>query len=84
MVKFLADSLEAKNHYTSGHSQRVSEYSSAIADIMGVSDREKNTLLHAALLHDIGKIGISEFVFHKPDKLDDSEYETIKISSCQG
>ncbi|MGR3301167.1 MAG: HD domain-containing phosphohydrolase [Candidatus Scalindua sp.] len=84
MVKFLADSLEAKDQYTSGHSQRVSEYSSAIANIMGVSDREKNTLLHAALLHDIGKIGISELLFNKPDKLDDSEYETIKSHPVRG
>jgi putative nucleotidyltransferase with HDIG domain len=84
MVKFLADSLEAKDQYTSGHSQRVSEYSSAIANIMGVSDREKNTLLHATLLHDIGKIGISERLFNKPDKLNDSEYETIKSHPVRG
>ncbi len=84
MVKFLADSLEAKDRYTSGHSQRVSEYSSAMANIMGVSNREKNTLLHAALLHDIGKIGISECLFNKPDKLDDSEYDTIKTHPVRG
>ncbi len=84
MVRFLADSLEAKDRYTSGHSQRVSEYSSAMANIMGVSDRGKNTLLHAALLHDIGKIGISELLFNKPDKLDDSEYETIKSHPVRG
>ena len=78
IVKLLADSLEAKNRYSSGHSQRVSEYSSVIANIMGVSANEKNTLFHAALLHDIGKIGISELIFNKPGKLDDAEYETIK------
>jgi putative nucleotidyltransferase with HDIG domain len=84
MVKFLADSLEAKDRYTSGHSQRVSEYSSAMANIMGVSDKEKNILFHAALLHDIGKIGISERLFNKPDKLDDSEYDTIKTHPARG
>jgi len=83
-VKFLAESLEAKDHYTSGHSQRVSEYSSAIADIMGVSAKEKNTLLHASLLHDIGKIGISELIFNKPDKLNDAEYDTIKSHPARG
>ena len=83
-VKFLAESLEAKDRYTSGHSQRVSEYSSAIADIMGVSAKEKNTLLHASLLHDIGKIGISERVFNKPDKLNDTEYDTIKSHPARG
>ena len=84
MVKLLADSLEAKNRYTSGHSQRVSEYSSVIANIMGVSAKEKNTLFHAALLHDIGKIGISDLVFNKPDKLDDAEYDTIKLHPVRG
>ncbi len=84
MVKFLADSLEAKNHYTSGHSQRVSEYSSSIANIMGVSAKEKDTLLHASLLHDIGKIGISELIFNKTDKLNDSEYDTIKSHPARG
>lgn len=84
MVKFLADSLEAKDQYTSGHSQRVSEYSSAIANIMGVSAKEKNTLLHASLLHDIGKIGISELIFNKPDKLNDTEYDTIKSHPARG
>ncbi len=84
MVKFLADSLEAKDHYMSGHSQRVAEYTSSIANIMGVSDREKNTLLHASLLHDIGKIGISELIFNKPDKLNDIEYETIKSHPARG
>lgn len=84
MVKFLADSLEAKNHYTSGHSKRVSEYSSSIANIMGVSAKEKDTLLHASLLHDIGKIGISELLFNKPDKLNDTEYDTIKSHPARG
>ncbi|MHC4269076.1 MAG: HD domain-containing phosphohydrolase [Planctomycetota bacterium] len=84
MVKLLADSLEAKNRCTSGHSQRVSEYSSVIANIMGVSAKEKNTLFHAALLHDIGKIGISDLVFNKPDKLDDAEYDTIKLHPVRG
>ncbi|GAX62095.1 hypothetical protein SCALIN_C28_0297 [Candidatus Scalindua japonica] len=84
MVKFLADSLEAKDRYLCGHSQRVSDYSSSIASVMGVSAKEKNTLLHASLLHDIGKIGISELIFNKPDKLNDVEYDTIKSHPSRG
>ncbi len=84
MVKFLADSLEAKDQYTSRHSQKVAEYSSDIAIVMGVSDKEKNTLLHASLLHDIGKIGISEIIFNKTDKLNDYEYDTIKSHPAKG
>jgi putative nucleotidyltransferase with HDIG domain len=84
IVRSLAASLEAKDPYTSGHSQRVSEYSSAIANIMGVSDREKETLRHAALLHDIGKIGISELILNKTDKLNDSEFDIIKSHPSTG
>lgn len=83
-VKSLAASLDAKDRYTSGHSQRVSEYSSIIADIMGVSAKGRNTLLHAALLHDIGKIGISELILNKPDRLDESEFNTIKSHPTTG
>ena len=84
MVKSLAATLEAKDYYTSGHSQRVTEYSSAMANIIGVPDRQKETLRHAALLHDIGKIGISELILNKTDKLDDSEFETIKSHPATG
>ena len=84
MVRSLAASLEAKDPYTSGHSQRVSEYSSAIANMMGVSDKEMETLRHAALLHDIGKIGISELILNKTDKLNDSEFDTIKSHPSTG
>ncbi len=84
MVKRLADCLEEKNCYISGHSQRVSEYSSVMASIMGVSSKEKNILFHAALLHDIGKISISEFILTKSGKLDDSEYDIIKSHPARG
>ena len=84
MVKSLAAGLDAKDRYTSGHSERVSEYSSSIAGIMEVSDKEKSTLSHAALLHDIGKIGISDFILNKYVKLDDSEYDTIKSHPSTG
>lgn len=84
MVKSLAAGLDAKDNYTSGHSERVSEYSSAMASIMGVSDKEKKTLLHAALLHDIGKIGISELILNKTGKLDDAEFDIIKSHPSTG
>ncbi len=84
MVKSLAAGLEAKDNYTSGHSERVSEYSSAMASIMGVSDKEMKTLLHAALLHDIGKIGISPLILNKTGKLDDAEFDIIKSHPSTG
>ncbi|MGR3174816.1 MAG: HD domain-containing phosphohydrolase [Candidatus Scalindua sp.] len=84
IVRSLAVSLEAKDQYTSGHSQRVTEYSSAMANIMDVSDKEKKTLRHAALLHDIGKIGISELILNKTGKLNDSEFDIIKSHPSTG
>jgi len=84
MVRSLAAGLEAKDQYTSGHSQRVSEYSSAIANMMDMSEREKETLRHAALLHDIGKIGISELILNKTSRLNKSEFEIIKSHPATG
>ncbi len=84
MIRSLAASLEAKDRYTSGHSHRVSEYSTAIANIMGVPDKGKETLRYAALLHDIGKIGISEHILNKAGKLDDSEFNIIKSHPSTG
>ncbi len=83
-VKSLVASLEAKDHYTNGHSQRVAEYSSAIADMIGLSIKEKDTLKHAAQLHDIGKIGISELILNKSGKLDELEFSIIKIHPVTG
>ncbi|MFQ5964483.1 MAG: HD domain-containing phosphohydrolase [Candidatus Scalinduaceae bacterium] len=77
-VRSLANLLEARDSFTNGHSQRVSEYALSIADMIGVSPKEKDILHHAAQLHDIGKIGISERILNKPDKLSKSEFDVIK------
>ena len=84
MVKSLAAGLDAKDSYTNGHSERVSEYSYAIGNLMGMSDEEKNTLLHASLLHDIGKIGISDSILKKTGKLNSVELDTIKFHPATG
>ncbi len=83
-MKSLANLLEAKDRYTSGHSQRVSEYAASIANMIGVSPKEKDILHHAAQLHDIGKIGISELILNKPDKLSESEFDAIKSHPITG
>ena len=70
--------LEGKSPYTQGHSERVTEYSMAIAKEMKLSSKEINTLRYAASLHDIGKIGISDDILNKPGKLTGEEYEVIK------
>ncbi|MCJ7769757.1 MAG: response regulator [Dehalococcoidales bacterium] len=70
--------LEAKDKYTSGHSQRVAEISVAIAREMGLSRQMINDIRLAGLIHDIGKIGIRASILNKPDRLTDTEFEHIR------
>jgi putative nucleotidyltransferase with HDIG domain len=77
-VMSLANSIEAKDPYTRGHCQRVMEISCEIAKKMGFSNSEIEDLRFAAILHDIGKIGISESLINKPSKLTSNEFEEIK------
>ncbi len=77
-VQALASSLEAKDNYTSGHSSRVTRYSLLIADKLGLGEKDIQNLRYAGQLHDIGKIGITERILNKPDKLTDWEYAAIK------
>ena len=78
-VNALTRALEAKDKYTKGHSERVAEYSVRCGREMNL-DKDRLTMLEsAALLHDVGKIGIRDSVLHKPGKLTDDEYEHIKL-----
>jgi len=77
-VMSLVNAIEAKDAYTSGHCQRVMEISCEIAAIMHLDDEAIKDLRYAAMLHDIGKIGISATILNKTDKLTDQEYEEIK------
>lgn len=77
-IDMLTSSLEAKDPYTKGHSVRVAEYSCRIAKEMGLNEVFIEKLKQAALLHDIGKIGIHEDILNKPDKLTDDEYAEVK------
>jgi len=76
-VQALAQALEAKDAYLRGHSLRVSSYAEAIAPRLGFNKNQKDTMALGAHLHDIGKIGVSEEVLHKPDRLTDEEYRHI-------
>jgi putative nucleotidyltransferase with HDIG domain len=77
-IESLALSLEAKDKYTNGHSKRVAYYCEMIAEKISLSHREREELKLAGLLHDIGKIGISEKVLNKPGILTQEEYNHIK------
>ena len=84
MVETLARTIDAKDKYTNGHSFRVSEYSVKLAEKLGWSDEDIETLKRCALLHDIGKIGVPDEVLKKPGKLTDSEYESVKSHTTVG
>ncbi len=74
----IARTVDAKDVNTSKHSLRVSEYSVLIAKELGYSDEECENLRKAALLHDIGKIGIPDRILNKPERLTDEEYAVMK------
>lgn len=78
-VKSLVVAIEAKDIYTQGHSQRVSEYSKIIGTHLKLKDEQITELGVTGLVHDIGKIGVRDQVLNKPDKLSEDEFEAIKL-----
>lgn len=78
VVQSLVRVIEARDHYTRGHSERVAEYSQRIALKMGFPSEKIELLKEIALLHDIGKFGIQESILNKKEKLTDEEWEVIK------
>lgn len=80
-IKSLAFALEAKDKYTSGHSQRVAEMAVATARELGMPGDEVEKIRFAGLVHDIGKMGVRESVLNKPGELTNEEYHQI-ISHC--
>lgn len=84
-IKSIASALDAKDSYTLGHSLRVTLYSLILARQMeGVTEKFLEELETAGLLHDIGKIGISDGILCKPGKLTDEEYEIMKSHPEKG
>ncbi len=80
----LAGAIDAKDAYTNGHSNRVAEYSREIARRMGKNGEEENDIYFAAMLHDVGKIGIPNEIINKPGRLTDEEYIVIKGHTEKG
>lgn len=77
-IDTLAASIDARDKITAGHSSRVKMYSELIADVLNLPQQEKENVSHAAILHDIGKIGIRDSVLQKDGKLTDEEYAHIQ------
>jgi len=74
----LAATLEARDKYTYGHSRRVGRYAVAVAEALNLSPEQVTVISAAALLHDIGKVGIPDSVLNKSEKLLDEEWEMLK------
>lgn len=83
-IKALAEALEAKDVETRGHSDRTMVHALTIAKRIGLSEQEQEWVQYAAILHDIGKIGIPEQILKKPGKLTPEEYEVMKRHALYG
>lgn len=77
-IRTLVNALDAKDSYTSGHSERVASIAKEIAEQLGLSSQACEQVYVAGLLHDIGKIGVPDHVLQKPDHLTDQEYAIIQ------
>jgi PAS domain S-box-containing protein len=77
-IKALVSAMEAKDHYTRGHSERVRQYAIRIAQKLDLDEKQMKDLNYAGYLHDIGKIGIKDSLLSKVEPLTEEEYELIK------
>ncbi len=84
MLNALVTAVDAKDRYTRRHSEDVMAYSFQIAQELGLDEKEQRRTLLAALLHDVGKIGVPDSILRKPGKLTGEEYEAIKQHPMMG
>ena len=84
IVQTLSGAIDAKDTYTNGHSTRVAEYSREIARRAGFSESVQKEIYMMGLLHDVGKIGVSDAIINKPSRLTEEEYATIKNHTVMG
>jgi HD-GYP domain-containing protein (c-di-GMP phosphodiesterase class II) len=78
VLKSLVAAIDAKDPYTRGHSERVAALSRLIAVGTGFTEEQAERIHVAGLVHDVGKIGVPDWVLRKPSKLDDAEFEMIR------
>lgn len=83
-IKALALAIDAKDETTHDHLRRMQVYSSEIGRAMGLSDDEIQALNAAALLHDIGKLAVPEYIISKPGKLTPEEFDKMKVHPAVG
>ena len=83
-IKAIANSIEARDPYTKGHSERVARFSKAIAEEFNWDKNEIELIDWGGVLHDVGKIGIRDSILNKPGKFTDDEYNEIKLHPLIG
>jgi len=79
IIAALVSAIEIKDTYTKGHALRVQQYSCAIAKELKLSQEQIWNISTAALLHDVGKIGVPEEILNKPGRLTEDEYDVVKL-----
>jgi len=80
----LARAIEAKDGYTQGHTERVSQYALLVADHLKLSAHDQNALQKGGVLHDIGKIGVPDNILNKAGRLTDEEFVVIRTHPDRG
>lgn len=83
-IKALAQAIDARDHYTHSHSENVGRYAIVIAEELGLSAKEIETIREACELHDLGKIGIEDSILSKPSPLTADEWEQVKKHPTTG
>lgn len=84
-VETLAMAIDAKDQVTHGHIRRVQQYAVGLARVLGVADQSLLKAIEAAaLLHDMGKLAVPEYILNKPGKLTDAEFEKMKLHASVG
>jgi len=78
-IRAMVNALDARDPYTKGHSEQVAKYALLIGKELNLSEVELKNLRYAALLHDIGKLGVAESILHKPSGLTPDEYSQMKL-----
>ena len=78
LIRGLARAIDAKDAYTAGHTERVASYAAALAEELGLDHETRRDIEHGALLHDIGKIGVSDAILSKPEPLSEPEWAEIR------
>ena len=84
MAVALAKTIDAKDNYTHGHSERVADYSKLIAMRAGDDEEAQKRIYYMGLLHDIGKIGVAGNIINKASRLNDDEYQSIQSHTIIG